>query len=118
MNKRTFGNKAEAFVAQHLKYQGFAIVERNYQKLYGEIDIIAQKDDIFAFVEVKLRRSSPVPIQASISRTKQKKIILVAREYIAKNRIIDKVCRFDAALVQIDQNEQMELMYIENAFGQ
>jgi putative endonuclease len=118
MNKRTFGNKAEVFVVQHLKNQGYTIVERNYQKLYGEIDIIAQKDDIYAFVEVKLRRLSPVPIQASIPWPKQRKIILVARQYIAQNRLVNFVCRFDAALVQIDDNDQMNLQYIENAFGQ
>ncbi len=118
MNKRAFGNQAETYVTDHLQKQGYTIVERNYQKRYGEIDIIARKKDVYAFVEVKLRRSSPIPIEASIPWAKQRKIILVAREYIARNRLINFVCRFDAALVQMDHNDAMHLNYIENAFGQ
>lgn len=117
MNKRIFGNQAETFVAQHLQKNGYTIVERNYQKRYGEVDIIARKKDVYAFVEVKLRKPSPIPIQASISWSKQRKISLVAREYIARHRLVHFYCRFDAALVHMDEHNQMHLQYIENAFS-
>jgi putative endonuclease len=42
-------NLAERFLVKH----GFNIIERNYTKKWGEIDIVAQKDRVLHFVEVK-----------------------------------------------------------------
>ena len=47
------GDHAEQLVCQHLLDNGFVIVARNYRKRYGEIDIIAKKNDLLVFVEVK-----------------------------------------------------------------
>ena len=115
MDNRTFGNHAETYVTQELKKDGFTILERNYQKLYGEIDIIAQKKDLLVFVEVKVRRTSYVAMQEIITATKQHKIGLVAQEYMVRHKVIDKICRFDVALVQAKQTD-MQMTYIPNAF--
>jgi len=117
MNQRHFGNQAETFVAQQLQKQGFQIIARNYQKQYGEIDIIAQKDDTIAFVEVKVRRSTIFPMGELVPYAKQHKIALVAKEYIVQQRIIDKICRFDVALVTQNPNLSFSLSYIPNAFS-
>lgn len=114
--KRSSGDLAEAFVAEQLQKEGYKIIMRNYQKPYGEIDIIAQKSDVIAFVEVKMRRSNTIPMHEIITHTKQKKIVLVAKEYIGSNRISNKVCRFDAALVFVNTNNEYCLTYIPNAF--
>lgn len=47
------GEKGEEHAVSHLKNQGFSIVERNYHKPWGEIDIVAKKDNILHFIEVK-----------------------------------------------------------------
>lgn len=114
--KRIDGNLAENFVAQELQKKGYRIIARNYQKPYGEIDLIAQKDDTLAFVEVKMRRSNTIRMQEIITYAKQKKISLVAKEYISTNRIYNKVCRFDAALVFTDAHNEYQLTYIPDAF--
>lgn len=114
-NKRIFGDQAEAFVAQELCKQGFTICKQNYQKLYGEIDIIAQKDDLLIFVEVKVRQHEYGSMHDLVTNSKQKKIGLVAREYISRNRIVDKICRFDIALVQMNGDQPL-LTYIPHAF--
>ena len=44
------GNHAENLVAQHLEQLGFAVIERQYKKKYGEIDLIAQKNELLVFV--------------------------------------------------------------------
>lgn len=113
--RRLFGDQAESFVAQTLTQQGFVIRERNYQKLYGEIDIIAQKSDLLIFVEVKVRHHTYVAMHEIVTRSKQRKIALVAKEYMSRHKIIDKICRFDVALVQA-QGEQFALEYIDHAF--
>jgi len=47
------GAKGEDIVVKHLMKQGFEIMERNYRKKWGEIDVIAKKNNILHFVEVK-----------------------------------------------------------------
>lgn len=114
--KRSSGDLAENFVATELQKEGYKIIARNYLKPYGEIDIIAQKGDVLAFVEVKMRRSNTIPMHEIITYSKQKKIVMVAKEYIGRNRVYDKVCRFDAALVFADAQDRYQLTYIPNAF--
>lgn len=51
--KQTIGDLGEGIVCNYLKNKGFRIIERNYWKPWGELDIIAQKDGILHFIEVK-----------------------------------------------------------------
>ena len=52
-NKKEVGNLGEELVCTFLSKKGFLIVERNYLKKWGEIDIIAIKDNVLTFIEVK-----------------------------------------------------------------
>ena len=56
MDVRHLGEFGEERAVRFLRRKGYRIVERNYRCRQGEIDIIARKRDILAFVEVKLRR--------------------------------------------------------------
>jgi putative endonuclease len=51
--KRIVGDLGEDEAVKYLKKQGFTIIERNYLRKWGEIDIIAKKKGILYFVEVK-----------------------------------------------------------------
>ncbi len=51
--KRKIGDLGENIAAKFIEKRGFTIIERNYQKPWGEIDIIAQKGNILHFIEVK-----------------------------------------------------------------
>ncbi len=53
MNTKELGFLAENIAARYLESQGYEVIDRNYRKPWGEIDIIAMKDDIICFVEVK-----------------------------------------------------------------
>ena len=112
MDKRKrLGNQGEDLVAKNLEQHGFTIKHRNYRKCYGEIDIIAHKDDLLVFVEVKYRKQAFFEASQLVPRSKQKKIIMVAKEYMARYDHAEKVCRFDIALV-----EGEKLTYIPHAF--
>ena len=52
-NNREKGNKGEKIACFYLKKHGFFVQERNYLKKWGEIDIIAIRDGIIHFIEVK-----------------------------------------------------------------
>jgi putative endonuclease len=52
-NSRKLGEIGEQIVVKHLVKHKFKIIDRNYRKKYGEIDIIARKNSILHFIEVK-----------------------------------------------------------------
>lgn len=53
MNKKIVGRKGEDMACDYLQSNGYEIVERNYLKRYGEIDIVCKKDETTCFIEVK-----------------------------------------------------------------
>lgn len=58
MNTTSIGRSAEAAAAQYLKRKGYKVRDLNWRTRWCEIDIVAEKDDIIYFVEVKYRRST------------------------------------------------------------
>lgn len=51
--KRKFGDLGEGIACEFLGRMGFEIIERNYLKKWGEIDIVSKKDGVVRFIEVK-----------------------------------------------------------------
>lgn len=117
MNTTALGTHAELFVARQLEAEGFTILEHNYKKKFGEIDLIASKKELLIFVEVKMRTTRYFDPAELITPSKQHKIIITASNYVACNNIDDKDCRFDVALVEI-QNNTFTMNYISDAFQQ
>ncbi len=101
---REKGNFAEDRACSFLSELGFIIVERNYYSRFGEIDIIATKDQVLHFVEVKSGMGEPI---YNITPSKLSKIIKTAQIYMSKKRLDIDFC-FDALIV----GEDIEL--IEN----
>ena len=115
MTTRTLGKEGEDFVAQQLKQKGFIIVAQNYRKFFGEIDIICQKNELVIFVEVKMRSKKTVDTAELIVPSKQRKIGLVAKEFLSTHFLPNVTYRFDVALVE-KHNHTFITRYIENAF--
>lgn len=113
---KLFGNWAEQYVSLYLQKHNFVILHTNYRKQFGEIDIIAQKDDLLIFVEVKARKTNIVPLEAIILKNKQKKIVATAKDFLMSYKNYNSVtARFDVALVE-NSKQEVTLSYIENAF--
>ena len=51
--KQKIGKIGEDLACKFLVKHGFSIIERNYLKVFGEIDIICSKDNVLHFIEVK-----------------------------------------------------------------
>ncbi|HZW61241.1 MAG TPA: YraN family protein [Candidatus Babeliales bacterium] len=115
---KQLGTQGEELVVQFLESKGYTILERNYAKQYGEIDLIASKNDIIAFIEVKTRKQDYFDLEEVILPSKQRKIIAVAKAYLARQKkIIDAIGRFDVALVH-GSGSHARINYLENAFGE
>ena len=110
------GKKGENAAVSFLKKSGYKILERNYLKPYGEIDIIAKKGENIAFIEVKTRKSDLYGSPAEfVTVSKQKKIIKAALAYISENDI-EAEFTFDIIEVYLDGKKIINLNHIKNAF--
>lgn len=112
MNKRRFGGEGEAEARAFLEGKGAKILEMNYRRPTGEIDIIARHRRTLLFVEVKRRSSLRFgrPAEA-VDRAKQLHILRTAQLYLQENRLEDARVRFDVIEVLPG-----EIRHIENAF--
>ncbi|MBY0354082.1 YraN family protein [Candidatus Babeliales bacterium] len=113
---KELGDKGEDFTAQWLEKQGFTICARNYRKRWGEIDVVASKDELLVFVEVKTRKDKYFPISETVTYSKQKKLIRTAHSFVLEHNIQDKVLRFDIAALT-SNGTHYEMTYIPNAFN-
>lgn len=117
MKMQNKGLCGENTVASYLEQLGFSIITRNFRKMFGEIDIIAHKDSLLVFVEVKMRLSDAVDHGELIGYSKKKKIIATAHSFLTEyqDRYDDCVCRFDVAFVTLIDGKP-RISYVKNAF--
>lgn len=107
--------------AEYYLDKGFYIAAKNFHSPFGEIDLIAEGEDMVVFVEVKVRRktASYNPKEA-VTPEKIQKIKKTAESYIFKSRIYSSLQpRFDVAEIILDDNNDFKnakLKVIENAF--
>lgn len=111
---KNYGKRAEALSSWYLILHGYKILERNFHSRFGEIDIIAKKDGVTVFVEVKARSGKMLgtPAQA-VDTYKQQKIIKTAYRYLL--RCPDMECRFDVIEV-VSRGIRVKVNHIKNAF--
>ncbi|WP_131111891.1 YraN family protein [Sulfuricystis thermophila] len=97
-NRKALGDAGEESAARHLAAEGLAILARNFRVKGGEIDLVCREGGITVFVEVRARaRTDFGGAAASITPTKQKRLILAARHWLARHG--DSPCRFDCVLI-------------------
>lgn len=110
------GKYGEKYTAEYLCGKGYEILDLNYHSPYGEVDIIAKKDGVLSFVEVKTRSVGYLyaPVYA-VNTSKQTKIVKTAYHYISETGY-DWTVSFDVAVLTVDKDKVQEFTYIENAF--
>ena len=116
MNTRETGNIGEDEVCNFLKKLDYTIIKRNYTIKGWEIDIIAQKGEIIAFVEVKARDINALSSGFdAITKAKKLRIMKTAQHYFLNNQC-ELQPRFDVAVVEIKNGKAENIEYIENAY--
>ena len=93
------GVEAENIAAQYLRLKGYKIFEQRYKTPGGEIDLIAGKNGLVVFVEVKAHRDETQALYAVNERTRRR-IEAAAGYYIADHEeVADYTMRFDVIVV-------------------
>ncbi len=109
------GNLAELDACAYLQARGLTLIEKNFRRPCGEIDLIMMDGEEVVFVEVRLRRQEYLGSAIeSITPAKQRKLIKTATLFLLEQKWLDKInCRFD--VLGIDDQNEMD--WIPNAFS-
>lgn len=103
MKQKIKGNIGEDIAKSYLEDNGYKILELQFHSYYGEVDIIAKKNNRILFTEVKYyKENSLVDPISVITKKKQKRILKTAQYYITKANLEDFEFRFD--LITIKNN--------------
>ncbi|MDP2860884.1 MAG: YraN family protein [bacterium] len=106
MSKISEGKIGEDIACEFLKNRGYKILERNFQKRYGEIDIVAKDKDVLVFVEVKTRKSGEYgrPEEAVTPR-KLHDVIKTSKYYLLTHPELSDNCRIDVVAVELNPDD-------------
>ena len=106
-NNRRFGAVGEIIAEMYMKKNGYKIIQRNYETSTGEIDLIAKKNDMLVFIEVKTRTNQQYGLpEESINIARANRIRKVALCFISDpkgNRNSD--IRFDIISILADRKK-------------
>lgn len=115
MNHLEIGTQGETVAADYLRKEGYSILQQNYKNKIGEIDIIAQLDDILVFVEVKTRRGLKFGYAfEAVDVKKRNKIIKTSQLYLVSHQSFDIQCRYD--IIEVYLGGECSIHHIVNAF--
>ncbi len=110
-----FGKEGEEIAVDFLLKKGYTIKYRNYRYLKGEIDIIAQKENILAVVEVKSRTTDFLEDLADTVNAKKIKRMVIAADHYVVDEDLDIEVRFDIITI-VQRGKSLTVEHIENAF--
>ena len=117
MIRNKTGVWGEIFTSRYLRDRGYRILSTNYVCRFGEIDIVAQKDETLCFVEVKTRNEKTEirPMEA-VDEGKRGRLKMTAKSFISFSKAEGEF-RLDVCEVYLDDNNALVgINYIENAF--
>ena len=107
---------AERYAARRMWALGYHVLERNVTIGRGELDIIAEKDDVLVFVEVKSGRERPDYTPADhVNASKRAQLIKLGNDYINQRKLGDVAHRYDVVEVFLDARDRPIRMEIHEA---
>lgn len=115
MNNVNTGKIGEELAQKFLMQNGFEIVKLNYRFSRTEIDIIALKDKVLHFIEVKTRRNYNYgnPIEA-VNQKKMKNIFETAEMFLVEFDYQDYNCQVDVIAIVLEKSKEPLIEFYEN----
>lgn len=120
--KRRIGDLGEDIACKYLERKGFRVVERNYLRKWGEIDIVVEKADFISFVEVKSvsreisNRKDQFRPEDNVHPAKMQRLHRAIQTYLLERKVSeDKPWRIDIVCVYLDfSTRRAKVEVIEN----
>lgn len=112
------GARAEQLALEHLQAHGLTIVERNYRRRAGEIDLVALDQGVLVIAEVRTRSSDAFGgAAASVDGRKQRRIIRAAAQLLQQRREYAALpVRFDVLIVTAAASGTAAVQWLRHAF--
>lgn len=112
IQRQELGKSGETLAADELERRGYAILDRRYRTRHGEIDIVARDGETIVFVEVKARTTGERGRAAeAVTASKQRKLVSMAVDYLARHGLHDRPCRFDVVAIDGEGTAQRLVVY-------
>ncbi|MBI2087097.1 MAG: YraN family protein [Candidatus Zambryskibacteria bacterium] len=112
--KRKLGDIGENIACDFLENRGFKIVERNYLRKWGEIDIVARKANVIRFIEVKSVTQETYRAEENMHPRKLKRLGKTIQTYLLHKKL-DCDWQLDLIMVKMDMNtRKARVEMIEN----
>lgn len=103
MQTSFLGKKAEDYAISLLKKTSYKVLDRNFHSRFGEIDIIAIKDGVLIFVEVKARWSAKFGTpEEAVTPGKIQKIVKTAQYYYMTHKNLPEKQRIEVVALEIN----------------
>ena len=100
--RQRLGKLGEELACGELTARGYAILAKRYRTRHGEIDIVADDAGAVVFVEVKMKSSPECGLAAeSVTAWKQRRVVRMAIDYIARHDLHDRPIRFDVVAIDV-----------------
>lgn len=118
MDNKELGARGEAAAAGYLQRAGMTVACVNWRTASGEIDIVAWDGPDLVLVEVKTRRSMRMGTpEEAVSPTKQRKLVRLARAYLAETDARPRMVRFDVVSLRVLAEDRALLRHHRSAFS-
>lgn len=116
--RAALGTRGEDLAARLLEDRGFRILQRNWRRPEGEVDLVAEDDGVLVFVEVRSRTGDEHghPLE-TVNKQKQRRLVRAARLYLQESAMHWNETRFDVVgIIFPKEGGTPTLMHIEDAF--
>ncbi|MBP7184505.1 MAG: YraN family protein, partial [Saprospiraceae bacterium] len=115
-NHNDKGILGEELACNFLVKKGYSILERNWRYKKAEIDIIAMKDDVLIFIEVKTRKNANFGNPEEFVSEKKQKFMLEAAPIYMEKINHEWEIRFDIIGIVLRESVTLDIVHIEDAF--
>jgi putative endonuclease len=115
-HRQSLGKYGEDLAADYLIGHGYHLIQRNFKARYGEIDIIAMKNPILVFIEVKTRMGKKYGTpEEAVTRRKIHEVTVTAEYYYLLHPGLPKAHRIDVIAIELFSDKSIkDLRHIEN----
>jgi putative endonuclease len=114
---QAFGELGERIAERWLRRQGWRVINRRFRNGHRDIDLVVERDQTIAFVEVKARRGADFggPV-AAVNWRKQRELSKSAQVWIDRHGQVAETYRFDVVGVLVN-GERVRVRHVADAFS-
>ena len=109
------GKKGEQLALEYLQKKGYKILDKNWRFQKAEVDIIAQKGEILAVVEVKTRSTTDFGNPQDFVNPKKIKLLVGAIDEYVITKDLDVEVRFDIIAI-VKEKQAFNIEHLKDAF--